>query len=149
MEQIEEFGDFWTGEEAPPHRLYFARGDALCAALTKEGGHLMMAAEIDALTGGRAVLRTDCTDPSIKKANMPRTHTVDGLEAAKWIAIKLKVLRRRGARDADIAVIVHRYIPARAAAWTYYSPGEKIVRVDCLWGLPDGLQFLSHEFASD
>jgi predicted house-cleaning noncanonical NTP pyrophosphatase (MazG superfamily) len=137
--------DFWTGVDPPPHRLFVATGEALAAALSAEGGAAALATEIDALTGGRAVLRTDCKDPKIKTFNMPRTHTVDGATAASWVAETLNDLRKKGAASADVAVILHRYIPARAAAWTYYSPGDEIVLIDCLWGLPDGLQFLSHD----
>jgi predicted house-cleaning noncanonical NTP pyrophosphatase (MazG superfamily) len=55
------------------------------------------------------------------------------------------MMRALGAGDGDVAFILHQYIPARAAAWSYYSPGDDIVRIDCIWGLPDGLQFLSHD----
>ncbi len=51
----------------------------------------------------------------------------------------------KGVAANEIAIILHRYIPARAAAWTYYSPGDDFVQIDCLWGLPDGLQFLPHD----
>jgi predicted house-cleaning noncanonical NTP pyrophosphatase (MazG superfamily) len=51
----------------------------------------------------------------------------------------------RGVRQQDVAFILHRYIPARAAAWSYYSVGDDHVVIDSLWGLPDGLQFLEHD----
>jgi predicted house-cleaning noncanonical NTP pyrophosphatase (MazG superfamily) len=91
------------------------------------------------------VLRTDCCDPKIDPYNLPRTYTVDGATAATWVADKLTELGSKGIAAADIAIILHRYIPARAAAWTYYSPGDQIVLIDGLWGLADGLQFLSHD----
>jgi predicted house-cleaning noncanonical NTP pyrophosphatase (MazG superfamily) len=137
--------DFWTGAEPPRHRLFFATGQALAAALARDGGRSALAAEIDRLTGGRAVLRTDCNYPRIERSNLRRTNTVGGADAAAWVAETLAVLRAKGAADDEIAIILHRYIPARAAAWTYYSPNDDIVHIDCLWGLPDGLQFLSHD----
>lgn len=137
--------DFWTGAEPPRYRLFFATGDAIGAALQREGGAAGLAAEIDLLTGGRSVLRTDCKAPSVKPFNLPRTNTVDGATAAAWLAATLAKLSAMGAADNEIAIILHRYIPAGAAAWTYYSPGDEIVRIDSLWGLPDGLQFLSHD----
>ena len=138
-------GDFWTSEEKPRHRLFFARGDALRAFLAETGGASALAAEIDQLTGGRAVLRTDCNDPHVRPFNLPRTHTVGGAQAAAWITGTLDELAAKGAATSEIAIILHRYIPARAAAWSYYSPGDEIVMIDGLWGLPDGLQFLSHD----
>jgi predicted house-cleaning noncanonical NTP pyrophosphatase (MazG superfamily) len=143
--KLRNIRDFWTGEDAPRHRLYFATGEALAGVLAKRGGAKALAKEIDALTGGRAVLRTDCKDPEIKTFNLPRTHTVDGAFAAGWIKNTLAAMAAKEASAEDIAIILHRYIPARAAAWSYYSPGEDFVRIDCLWGLPDGLQFLSHD----
>lgn len=137
--------DFWTGAEPPGHRLFFSTGDKLEAMLTSRGGSALLAKEIDALTGGRAVLRTDCSNAAIRAFNLPRTHTVDGPAAAKWIHDTLKVMATKGSAPNEIAIILHRYIPARAAAWTYYSLGDDYVQVDCLWGLPDGLQFLPHD----
>ena len=40
---------------------------------------------------------------------------------------------------------MHRFIPATASAWTLSDPKSQIVRVDSLWGIPDGLQFLPHD----
>ena len=137
--------DFWTGAEQPRHRLFFATGDQLQAVLGRYGGVALVAKEVDALTGGRAVLRTDCSNAAVQAFNLPRTHTVDGATAAGWICSTLKTMADKGAASNEIAIILHRYIPARAAAWTYYSLGDDYVQIDCLWGLPDGLQFLPHD----
>lgn len=137
--------DFWTGAELPRHRLFFATGDHLENALKSPGGVERLAHEIDAVTGGRAVLRTDCSNPAVRTFNLPRTHTVDGAAAAGWIRDTLTTMATKGAAANEIAIILHRYIPARAAAWAYYSVGDDYVQIDCLWGLPDGLQFLPHD----
>jgi len=137
--------DFWTGAEPPRHRLFFATGDRLEAILGSRGGAARLASEIDELTGGRAVLRTDCSNAAVRTFNLPRTHTVDGAAAASWIRETLAAMASKGAAAGEIAIILHRYIPARAAAWTYYSIGDDFVQIDCLWGLPDGLQFLPHD----
>lgn len=143
--KLRNIRDFWTGEDAPRHRLYFATGETLVEALAKPGGTKALAKEIEALTGARAVLRTDCKNPAIKAFNLPRTHTVGGTVAVEWIKTTLAAMEAKQVKAEDVAIILHRYIPARAAAWSYYSPGDDFVRVDCLWGLPDGLQFLSHD----
>ncbi len=137
--------DFWTGAEPPRHRLFFATGDKLETILNGRNGDARLAQEVDALTGGCAVLRTDCSNAAVRAFNLPRTHTVDGADAAKWVCDTLQAMAAKGAAASEIAIILHRYIPARAAAWTYYSLGEDYVQVDCLWGLPDGLQFLPHD----
>ena len=137
--------DFWTEGDPPRHRLFFARGDEITKALARKGGAVRIAAEIDLLTAGRAVLRTDTLNPAIKTMNLPRTFTVNGTAAAEWLPGTLASMRRKGATDEEVAIILHRYIPARAAAWTFYAPGDDFVQIDALWGLPDGLQFLSHD----
>lgn len=143
--KLRNIRDFWTGAEPPRHRLFYATADRLGEALARRSGAEAVAAEIDALTGGRAVLRTDCKDPKIRSFNLPRTHTVDGNQASRWIKTTLQAMATKGANAADVAIILHSYIPARAAAWSYYSPGDDVVQLDCLWGLPDGLQFLTHD----
>jgi hypothetical protein len=137
--------DFWTAGDPPRHRLFFARGDDIIKALARKGGATQIAAEIDLLTAGRAVLRTDTLNPAVKPMNLPRTFTVDGRAATKWLRGTLATMRRKGATNKEVAIILHRYIPARAAAWTFYAPGDDFVQIDALWGLPDGLQFLSHD----
>jgi predicted house-cleaning noncanonical NTP pyrophosphatase (MazG superfamily) len=40
----------------------------------------------------------------------------------------------------DLAIVVHHFIPARAAAWSECNVTTKRVRIDATWGHPDGLQ---------
>jgi hypothetical protein len=54
-------------------------------------------------------------------------------------------LKKRGATAEEICFILHRFIPAASAAWALAKPDSQIVRVDSLWGIPDGLQFLPHD----
>jgi predicted house-cleaning noncanonical NTP pyrophosphatase (MazG superfamily) len=143
--KLNNIRDFWIADEPPKHRLYFATADELKEALADPTRARKLAQEIDHLTSSRAVLRTDCRDPKLHAFNLPRTHTVSGREAAKWLAKTIREMEAKGAAAKDVAFILHQYIPARAAAWSYYDPGDSLVRIDCLWGLPDGLQFLSHD----
>lgn len=142
--KLNNIRDFWVNDEPPKHRLFYATGEQI-ARILKRGGGALLAQEIDHLTCSRAVLRTDCCDPNMRGFNLPRTHTVSGDEAVRWLHDTIKYMRGEGVKDGDFAFILHQYIPARAAAWSYYEPGDSLVHVDCLWGLPDGLQFLSHD----
>jgi predicted house-cleaning noncanonical NTP pyrophosphatase (MazG superfamily) len=137
--------DFWVGAEPPKHRLFYATAEDLKPILASGPLRKKLEQEINHLTCSRAVLRTDCRDPTKRGFNLPRTHTVDGHEAAKWLGETINGMEADGVKPRDIAFILHQYIPARAAAWSYFDPGDSLVRVDCLWGLPDGLQFLSHD----
>lgn len=40
---------------------------------------------------------------------------------------------------------MHNYIPAFSSAFAYAKPGERIVKVEALWGLPEGLYYYSHD----
>ncbi|HEY0027232.1 MAG TPA: nucleoside triphosphate pyrophosphohydrolase [Allosphingosinicella sp.] len=142
--KLNNIRDFWVGKDPPKHQLFYATADEVMASLESDGG-LLLREEIDHLTSRRAVIRTDCRDPSVKVFNLPRTHTVDGQTALQWLRETTEEMTLKGAAATDVCFILHRYIPARAAAWSYYSPGDALVRIDCLWGLPDGLQFLSHD----
>jgi predicted house-cleaning noncanonical NTP pyrophosphatase (MazG superfamily) len=130
--------DFATGGRLPPHRLFFAAADRINTAITTPASRQALAAEIDALTAGRAVLRTDCLR---KTQNLKRTNTVDGKAAVEWLRIQIAHWYGGGTALTDVVFILHSYIPARAAAWSHYKAGASVVRVDGLWGLADGMQY--------
>lgn len=144
-QKLRNIRDFWVDAEAPRHHMYVISGDSVVDALGSDIGTKMLIAEIDKLTGGRAVLRTDCKDPKVPRFNLPRTNTVNGDKAVSWLNGTMAIMRHSGVVPTDIAFIMHRYIPARAAAWSYFAPGDHFITIDCLWGLPDGLQFLAHD----
>ena len=144
-QKLKNIRDFWVDADPPRHHMYVVSGDSVVEALSSDFDRRRLIAEIDKLTGGRAVLRTDCKDPTVPRFNLPRTNTVSGEKASVWLKDTITSMLARGVLAADVAFIMHRYIPARAAAWSYFAPGDQFVTVDCLWGLPDGLQFLAHD----
>ncbi|MER9606723.1 nucleoside triphosphate pyrophosphohydrolase [Mesorhizobium sp. M0243] len=97
------------------------------------------------VTNGRAVCRTDCTADGIEKYNLPRTHSVSPEQAVEFMERTLESLQLRGAKASQVCFVIHRFIPALASAWSQADHTSQIVRVDCLWGIPDGLQFLPHD----
>ena len=50
-----------------------------------------------------------------------------------------------GVNPAQVCFILHRFIPATGCAWAAASPDSQTVIIDSLWGVPDGLQYLSHD----
>ena len=77
--------------------------------------------------------------------NLPRTDTISPQNGARWLREKYKELKKEGISPKDFCFIMHRFIPATASAWAYCEPGGNTVQIDCLWGLPDGLQFCPHD----
>jgi predicted house-cleaning noncanonical NTP pyrophosphatase (MazG superfamily) len=143
--KLQNIKDFMIGTEATRHKLFFATGRQIKTALDEGLGIHSLGATIDNLTNGRAVVRTDTNSENISSFNMPRTHTMSGRDAALWTQRQLLKFERDNADLNEVCFIIHGYIPARAAAWSYYRPGSEIVDIDALWGLPDGLQFLPHD----
>jgi predicted house-cleaning noncanonical NTP pyrophosphatase (MazG superfamily) len=122
--------------------LYFITGDKLKAYGRKTK---QLKAEINLVTCGRAVCRTDCNSKVIGSLNLPRTPTVAPQEAVSLMKSALRDLTKRGARPDEICFILHRFIPALSSAWARAEPNSQLVQIDSLWGVPDGLQYLAHD----
>lgn len=128
--------------EAEYPSLYYVTGNEISIALTDPKN---LIASIQSISNGRVICRTDCTSLKISNLNLPRTHTVSPEEAVEFIKKTFSDLVSGGARTSEICFILHRVIPAKAAAWVLADPDSQIVKVDSLWGIPDGLQFLPHD----
>lgn len=122
--------------------LYYITGDRLLAYGRKTK---KLHKEINQITRGRAMCRTDCTSKKIAQLNLPRTPTVTPQAAAKFMKSTLRDLIKQGARSQEICFILHRFIPAQSAAWARADPTSQLVHIDSLWGVPDGLQYLTHD----
>jgi len=94
-----------------------------------------------------AVIRTDiCAENTASPLLLPRTTTVSSLEGAiRFLETTGRHLSKAIKSGARVCFILHHFIPARSSAFSYTEPGKKKVRVDGLWGLPDGLLFYAHD----
>ncbi len=124
----------------PP--LYYITGDRYLNALSNNYNILE---EINHITHGRAVCRTDCVSTGISKVNLPRTNTVSPEDIIAHIDETLANLQGKGAKPDEICFIMHKFIPALSAAWAKAEPSSQVVKIDSLWGVPDGLQYLHHD----
>ncbi len=102
--------------------------------------------DIVALVPGSLVIRTDiATDDTHKRQLLPRTNEVRNVDAATdFMRDTLRTMRAGGVTE-PIAFIFHTFIPAAASAFTYAAPGQRKVRIEALWGLPEGLYYNSHD----
>lgn len=133
--------DFSPAGFESTHAIYMAMGDALHQQLADPEARSALAIEIAAFAPERVVIRTDIIEGDPPK-NMPRTRgAVDGAGAVAWILEKIGKFEAEGRPARTIAFLMHRFIPARSAAWSFCAPGERFVQVDALWGLPDGIQY--------
>lgn len=100
------------------------------------------------LTKRPLVIRTDGLKiPSEQKQMLPRSNELRSLESAvNWLAgdfrDKIKALNLSAG---DLCLIAHHFIPASASAWSQAHPDKRRVRIESLWGLPEGLYWYAHD----
>lgn len=134
------------GYRMPP--FYVLSDPTTIAAI--RGGHVSPELESDLtrLLARPLVLRTDGSEiPSSSREMLPRSDELRTLEGAKqWLLEALpEKLREAGLERTPIVLIGHHFIPSVASAWVRAEPGKPMVRVECLWGIPEGLYWLSHD----
>ena len=89
------------------------------------------------------IVRTSVPADSEKIPNLPRTEGLSPKQAVEWCLETASTLKNK--HSFPIAFICHRFIPARASAWTRASPDAASVEIHSLWGLPDALQFCPYD----
>ncbi|MEQ1597741.1 MAG: nucleoside triphosphate pyrophosphohydrolase [Methylotenera sp.] len=104
--------------------------------------------EIETLLKQQAlVIRTDVVKTEEGRHMLPRSDGLGTLEAvitwfSKELPEKLKLIENW---KGNLIFICHHYIPALASAWSWAEPGKRVVRVEALWGIPEGMYWYSHD----
>lgn len=94
------------------------------------------------------VIRTDGIDiPAAKREMLPRSESLHTFEAAaSWLLqMFAPEVHKLGISDKGICLIAHHFIPSAAAAWARAEPQGRSVRIEALWGVPEGLYWYSHD----
>lgn len=139
LENLSDF-DFRGGNAAP--RIYELSSALVALSSKNEDVRRDLIREIGQVTGGELVVRTDVDQANFPRYNLPRTDTISDIAAVEWAERTLMSLVDRGAKPENIVFLMHGFIPAKASAWAYADPESANVRIDALWGLPDGIQIL-------
>lgn len=102
--------------------------------------------DIEALCEFSLVIRTDIeTNEQAKRQLLPRTcEERDCDNALQFLQQTLSGFHNAGISE-PIAFIFHNFIPAVSSAFAYAAPGNRKVHIECLWGLPEGLYYNSHD----
>lgn len=134
------------GYQMPP--FYVLRDSEIIKALLdgKVSGEL--AADLRVLTQRPFIVRTDGTNiPKAKREMLPRSDELRSLaDAERWLTTTFaQIVRDAELTDAGICLIAHHFIPSVASAWARAEPGNPIVRIESLWGIPEGLYWHSHD----
>jgi len=141
--KIDKIADFVeSGDQLSlPPLIYITGDEFLRARLAPED----LSRSLHEFANDRVVCRTDCISKSVGDLNLPRTPTVTSEKALDFMSDVLADFMTKGIPANEVCFILHKFIPAITAAWAVARKGEQLVRVDSLWGLPDGLQYLPHD----
>jgi predicted house-cleaning noncanonical NTP pyrophosphatase (MazG superfamily) len=104
--------------------------------------------DLEKLTKRPLILRTDGRNIPIEKREMlPRSDELRTVaEAEAWLINSFRTrIRDSALEDSSLCLLGHHFIPSIASAWARAEPGRRFVRIEALWGLPEGLYWYSHD----
>jgi predicted house-cleaning noncanonical NTP pyrophosphatase (MazG superfamily) len=105
-----------------------------------------IAADLLKLCSSQLILRFDVPCNRLDWTNLPTIGpSIDPTEIGKKVFDATQNLVDKGIPYSDITLVAHHFIAARASAWSEARPDFDKVRVDAVWGLPDGLQTFAHD----
>ncbi len=91
------------------------------------------------------VVRTSVRAGAEKIVNLPRTEGLSPSAAATWcLQMRDQLALDYGNAD-QFSFIAHRFLAARSSAWVRAEPGNPLVEIHSLWGLPDALQYCPYD----
>lgn len=100
------------------------------------------------LTRRPLVIRTDGRDiPESQKQMLPRSNELRSFASAKkWL---IETFRNQildlDLSEKSICLVMHHFIPSTSSAWTLAHPNKRKVRIESLWGLPEGVHWYAHD----
>ncbi|MFA6100508.1 MAG: nucleoside triphosphate pyrophosphohydrolase [Patescibacteria group bacterium] len=100
------------------------------------------------LTRRSLIIRTEGTRiPEGKREMLPRSEELRSYaEVRDWLLNSFtNQIKHSGLENGDLCLIAHHFIPSVASAWARAEPGNRIVRIESLWGIPEGLYWYSHD----
>lgn len=90
------------------------------------------------------VIRMDINTDDINiRQLLPRSDELRTVEEAiNWL---IENSRIKQLITHSFVFIIHNFIPALASAFAYAAPNERIVQIEALWGIPEGLYYNAHD----
>ncbi|MCI0722875.1 MAG: nucleoside triphosphate pyrophosphohydrolase [Acidobacteria bacterium] len=104
--------------------------------------------DLKELTARPLVIRTDgMSIPDDKREMLPRSEELrSSTQAEDWLLDFFKAeIEKIGVAGGQLCLIAHHFIPSVASAWARAEPGKRVVRIESLWGIPEGLYWYSHD----
>lgn len=99
------------------------------------------------LTKRPLIIRTDGDIPIDEREMLPRSDELrSDDEARAWLLSSFKArVESSTFKSGTLCLVAHHFIPSLASAWARAEPGKRMVRIESLWGLPEGLYWYSHD----
>lgn len=93
------------------------------------------------------VIRTDVNSQvQTERQLLPRSDEIRDLNKAKeWLVSASRKTRDGVGSSTQFVFIFHNFIPAISSAFAYAEPNQRLVQIEALWGLPEGLYYNSHD----
>lgn len=132
-----------VGEPIPP--LFLLDDEKNLEELRRGNITNELATDIQFLTNQSLVVRTNIVDTDHLKVQLSkRSNELRGYnEAKEFLIATSQQLQKEGIND--YIFIMHNFIPAQIAAFVSVKPMERIVEIQTLWGIPEGLYYNAHD----
>jgi predicted house-cleaning noncanonical NTP pyrophosphatase (MazG superfamily) len=133
------------GYKMPP--FYVLQDPAIISALLHGTVTDDLAADLKTLTQRPLIIRTDGLNiPDAQREMLPRSDELRTLcDAEVWFKKFVCTINELSLGEAGLCLIAHHFIPSVASAWARAEPGNPVVRIESLWGIPEGLYWHSHD----
>ncbi len=122
--------------------------DLLASIQSGQGVPDSLLSDLQLLCKSPFVIRTDGEDiPEERRQMLPRSDELrDEMAAKKWLEeVFLEKLNGIDVAEVNAALIGHHFVPAISSAWARSYPGARRVRIESLWGIPEGLYYFPHD----
>lgn len=134
------------GYDMPP---FFIADDHLTIAHLLSGTiPTEMERDLEELLKRPLIIRTEGSNiPKDKREMLPRSDRLSTFaEAKEWLLSFFRPeIGKLDLASRDLCIVAHHFIPSVASAWARAEPGHRIVRIESLWGIPEGLYWYSHD----
>lgn len=100
------------------------------------------------LTKSPLIIRTDGSSlPADKRTMLPRSDELRCTnDAVEWLTGKFRMrIRESGLQNGELCLIAHNFVPSVSSAWCQAHPDSRRVRIESLWGIPEGLYWYNHD----
>jgi predicted house-cleaning noncanonical NTP pyrophosphatase (MazG superfamily) len=143
-DKLKVLDELWEDRSSHKPILFYVRLSDLPRADDAVGRNELQADFRDLIGTAGIIVRTSVAATVEKLPNLPRTECLTPAEAVDWC---INVAHKLGTEHElySLAFVVHRFVAARASAWSRADPKNPIVEVNSLWGLPDALQYCPYD----